>query len=53
MAKGNLKPGNKAPSSGDYTVVGPKGGIIRPGVSMDKGETLPPTPKPNQHYEKK
>jgi len=49
---GKLKSGNKAPSSGDYTIVGPRGGTIRPGVSMDKGETMPPTPKPNQGFVK-
>lgn len=52
MTKGNLKPGNKAPKSGDYTIVGPKGGSIKTGITMDKGETMPPTPKPNQTFKK-
>lgn len=52
MSKEPLKSGNTAPKSGDYKVVGPRGGIQRTGVTMDKGETMPPTPKKNQHYEK-
>lgn len=52
MGSSKLKPGNAAPASGDYKIVGPKGGIIKTGVTMEKGETMPPTPKPNQHFEK-
>ena len=51
MAKNQLKPGNTAPKSGDYTIVGPRGGTIKTGITVDKGETMPPTPKPNQHFE--
>ncbi|MFD1268852.1 YjzC family protein [Paenibacillus motobuensis] len=47
-----LKPGNDAPKSGDYNVVGPRGGIAKTGVTMKKGDTLPPTPKKNQTYKK-
>jgi hypothetical protein len=49
---GKLKSGNQAPKSGEYNIIGPRGGIVKTGISMDKGETLPPTPKPNQHFEK-
>lgn len=47
-----LKSGNKAPVKGDYKIKGPKGGTIKTGITMNKGEKLPPTPKPNQHFEK-
>lgn len=53
MAKSPLKSGHSAPKSGDYTIIGPRGGTIKTGITMDKGETLPPTPKPGQHFEKK
>lgn len=52
MPKKTLKSGNSAPSSGDYTIVGPRGGIVKTGITVKKGETLPPTPKKNQHFEK-
>mgnify|MGYP003065082108 CR=1 FL=1 len=52
LGKNPLKSGNAAPSSGDYTIYGPRGGVIKTGVTMEKGETLPPTPKPNQTFKK-
>jgi hypothetical protein len=39
-----LKPGNKAPASGQYKQVGPRGGVIKE-ITATKGETLPPGPK--------
>ncbi len=45
-----LKPGQKAPESGQYGVVGPKGGKTGTEVTVTKGETLPPTPKPSQGF---
>ena len=45
-----LKPGQKAPISGQYAVVGPKGGKIGTEVTVTKGETLPPTQKPGQVF---
>ena len=45
-----LKPGNKAPASGQYGVVGPRGGKTNHEVTVVKGETLPPTLKPGQTY---
>lgn len=37
-----LKPGQKAPASGQYQVVGPRGGP-GPEVTVVRGEPLPPT----------
>ena len=49
--KGTIhKPGQKAPESGQYGVVGPKGGTTGTEVTVTKGETLPPTPKPGQGF---
>lgn len=48
MAK--LKPGNKAPASGQYGVIGPKGGKTNHEVTVVKGEPMPPTKKPGQIY---
>lgn len=45
-----LKPGNKAPASGQYGVVGPRGGKTNHEVTVVKGEPLPPTRKPSQTY---
>ena len=45
-----LKPGNKAPASGQYGVIGPRGGRINHEVTVVKGEPLPPTKKPGQTY---
>jgi len=44
------KPGQKAPVSGQYGVVGPEGGKTGTEVTETKGETLPPTPKPGQNF---
>jgi hypothetical protein len=44
------KPGQKAPVSGQYGIVGPKGGKTGTEVTVTKGETLPPTPKPGQGF---
>ena len=46
----NLKPGDKAPKSGQYEVVGPKGGHTGSEVTMPKNHTLPPTQKPGQSF---
>ena len=45
-----LKPGNKTPASGQYGVVGPKGGKLNVEVTSVAGKPLPPTPKPGQSY---
>ena len=44
------KPGQKAPESGQYGVVGPKGGKTGTEVTVTKGATLPPTQKPGQGF---
>jgi hypothetical protein len=44
------KPGQKAPNSGQYGVVGPRGGKTGTEVTVTKGETLPPTQKPKQGF---
>lgn len=38
-----LKPGNKAPASGQYEVIGSRGEKINHEVTVVKGEPLPPT----------
>lgn len=45
-----LKPGNKAPASGQYGIVGPRGGQTGKEVTVVKGEPMPPTPKAGQGY---
>ncbi|MES2460830.1 MAG: hypothetical protein V4671_09610 [Armatimonadota bacterium] len=44
-----LKPGQTAPKSGQYTIVGPRGGN-GPERTVTKGEPMPPTPKPGSTY---
>ncbi len=44
------KPGQVAPTSGQYKVVGPKGGDTGTEVTGVKGKTLSPTPKPGQGF---
>ena len=53
MSKGKTptyKPGQKAPTSGQYGVVGPKGCKTGTEVIVANGGTLPPTPKPGQGF---
>ena len=45
-----LKPGQKAPASGQYGVIGPRGGKLNKEVTVVKGEPMPPTQKPGQTY---
>lgn len=45
-----LKPGNPAPASGQYGVVGPRGGNTGREITSEKGNPLPPTSKPGQSY---
>lgn len=47
-----FKPGNTAPKSGEYQVVGPRGGKTGDQVTMQQGTTFPPTDRPNMHFEK-
>ena len=50
MANKELRPGDIAPKSGEYEVVGPRGGHTGRVVSASKGDRLPPTPKQGQKY---
>jgi hypothetical protein len=45
-----LKPGDKAPHSGLYEQVGPRGGQTNKQITSVKGETLPPTNKKGSTY---
>lgn len=44
------KPGEKADTSGQYGIVGPKGGKTGEERTVVRGEPFPPTPKPKQGY---
>jgi hypothetical protein len=44
------KSGEKAKISGQYEIVGPRGGKTGREVTVVKGEPLPPTPKPGQTF---
>jgi hypothetical protein len=50
VSKNKLKPGDSAPVSGQYSVVGPRGGDTGKEVTSIKGRPLPPTEKPGQSY---
>lgn len=44
------RPGQKAPASGQYGIVGPRGGQTGKERTVVKGEPLPPTPQKGQNY---
>ena len=46
----NLKPGQKAPVSGQYALIGSRGGNTGKEVTAVKNKVMPPTPKPRQTY---
>lgn len=50
MSKPKYRPGQKAPISGQYPMLGPKGGDTNQEVTVVKGEPFPPTPKPKMGY---
>ncbi len=50
MSKKTLKPGETAPVSGQYAVIGSRGGETGREITGVKGKTLPPTPQPKQEY---
>jgi hypothetical protein len=50
MAKETYKPGQPAPLSGQYEIVGPRGGRTGSERTVVRREPLPPTPKPGQGY---
>ena len=43
-----VSPGEKVDVSGQYKIKGPRGGISSNEITLIKGKTTPPTPKPNQ-----
>lgn len=45
-----LSPGEPTPQSGQYGLVGPRGGKVGPEVTSTKGNPLPPTQKSGQGY---
>jgi len=45
-----MKPGSKAPASGQYEIIGPRGGRTGEERTVTRGEPLPPTPEPRQSY---
>ena len=45
-----LKPGTITPQSGQYAVVGPRGGKLGTEVTSVAGKPLPPTRKPHNGY---
>lgn len=47
----NLKPGQDAPKSGQYAVVGPRGGKTGSEVTAVQGKPLPPTQRPGMGYQ--
>lgn len=47
----NLKSGNIAPKSGQYEIIGQRGGHTGNERTVTKGEPLPPTPKAGQSYQ--
>lgn len=44
------KPGQKAPRSGQYEIIGPRGGSTGKERTAVRGKPLPPTPKVGQSY---
>jgi hypothetical protein len=48
--KSSHKPGQVVPTSGQYGVVGPRGGDTGREVTSVEGERFPPTQKPGQRY---
>ena len=45
-----IKPSQPAPFSGQFGVVGPKGGKTNQEITAIQGKPLPPTPKPGMGY---
>ncbi len=50
MAIKTHKPGTISNKSGQYGIVGPRGGNTGKERTVVKGEPFPPTPKPGQKY---
>lgn len=50
MPKPPFKPGEKAPRSGQYPILGPRGGDTGEERTVTRGEPFPPTPEAGQRY---
>lgn len=50
MQRKSFKPGEKSPRSGQYGIVGPRGGKTGQERTVVKGEPFPPSPEPGQEY---
>lgn len=50
MSTPNHKPGEIAKQSGQYPLVGPRGGNEGREVTVTKGKPFPPTPKPGMGF---
>lgn len=50
MTPKKLTPGTPAPASGQYKVVGPRGGDKGCEITSTKGKPLPPTQNPGDGY---
>ena len=51
MSDDNLKPGEKAPKSGQYEVIGSDGEDQKREITYVKGNPLPPAQEAGTHYE--
>ena len=51
MTKKTYKPGEKAPTSAQYEIIGPRGGRTGKERTVTRGEPLPPTPNKGQKYD--
>lgn len=47
----NIKPGQSVDRSGQYEIVGPRGGRTGEERTLVSGNTAPPTPSSGQRYE--
>ncbi len=50
MKAKTFTPGQKAETSGQYEIIGPRGGRTGEERTVTKGEPLPPTPEAGQKY---
>jgi hypothetical protein len=50
MAQQLQKPGQPAEASGQYEIIGPRGGETGVEITSTKGKPLPPTPEAGQQY---
>ena len=50
MAKATHKPGQRSGRSGQYEIIGSRGGRTGEERTIVRNEPFPPTPKSGQHY---